>query len=80
MKKKVTKSAKKKVTPRNNGVFCTECGHELDDFAFSKKSKNTKTVKENHENCVKSGKFSGEFCSKIFISDDNLLDEIWNKE
>ncbi len=60
-------------TPKNNGVFCTECGSELDDFAFSSKSKNKKSVLDNHHNCVKSGKFSGEFCSKLFISDDKLL-------
>ena len=61
-------------------LFCTECDEELDNFCFSKKSKNKKTVKKRHEKCVKSGKFNGEFCSKIFISGDYLLDEIWDKD
>ncbi len=69
-----------KKTPKNNGVFCTECGSELDDFAFSAKSKNKKSIRDNHYNCVKTGKFSGEFCSKIFISDDNLLGDFLNEK
>jgi hypothetical protein len=61
-------------------LFCTECNEELDNFCFSKKSKNKRAVKKRHQKCVKTGKFNGEFCSKIFISDDSLLEEIWDKE
>lgn len=61
-------------------LFCTECEEELDNFCFSTKSKNKKAIKKRHHKCVKSGKFSGEFCSKIFISGDSLLDEIWEKD
>jgi hypothetical protein len=61
-------------------LFCTECNEELDEFCFSKKSKNKKAVKKRHLKCVKTGKFSGEFCSKIFISDDSLLEGIWSKD
>jgi hypothetical protein len=61
-------------------LFCTECNEELDEFCFSKKSKNKKAVKKRHLKCVKTGKFNGEFCSKIFISDDSLLEGIWSKD
>lgn len=61
-------------------LFCTECNQELDSFCFSDKAKNKKGVKKRQQQCVKSGKFNGEFCSKIFISDDNLLEGIWDKE
>jgi len=61
-------------------LFCTECNEELTDFCFDKKSKNKKAVRKRHQKCVKTGKFDGEFCSKIFISDDSLLDEIWQKD
>ncbi len=82
MKKKISKNSKvKKKNPENSGTFCTECGEELEDFAFSEKVKNKTGLKKNHYNCVKTGKFSGEFCSKLFISDDTLLGDIWfNKE
>lgn len=71
---KVTKKSKSVAkVPQNNGVFCTECGNELEDFAFSGKSKNRDSVLENHHNCVRTGKFSGDICSKVFISDDRLL-------
>lgn len=75
---KSSKSVKK--NPENNGVFCTECGSELDDFALSRKSKNKKSIIDNHHNCVRTGKFSGEFCSKIFISDDNLFGDFLNEK
>jgi hypothetical protein len=80
--KKISKKTKtEKVIPKNNGTFCTECGDELEDFAFSKNSKNQEQVRKKHYKCVKSGKFSGEFCSKLFISDDSLLgDFLINKD
>jgi hypothetical protein len=81
MKKISKKSKTDKIIPKNNGTFCTECGDELDDFAFSKNSKNKEQVRKKHYNCVKTGKFSGEFCSKLFISDDSLLgDFLSNKD
>ena len=81
MKKISKKSKTDKIIPKNNGTFCTECGDELDDFAFSKNSKNKEQVRKKHYNCVKTGKFSGEFCSKLFISDDSLLgDFLINKD
>jgi len=61
-------------------LFCTECNEELDAFCFDNKSKNKKAIRKRHRKCVKTGKFNGEFCSKIFISDDSLLDEIWLKD
>jgi hypothetical protein len=81
MKKISKKSKTDKIIPKNNGIFCTECGDELEDFAFSKNSKNKDQVRKKHYNCVKTGKFSGEFCSKLFISDDSLLgDFLINKD
>jgi predicted secreted acid phosphatase len=73
MKKKSKNSKGNKIVPKNNGTFCTECGDELQDFAFSKNSKDKNEIRKNHDRCIKTGKFSGEFCSKIFISDDSLL-------
>lgn len=81
MRKNSKNSKMTKIEPKNNGTFCTECGDELEDFAFSKNSKNKKEVRKKHYNCVKTGKFSGEFCSKLFISDDSLLgDFLGNNE
>jgi hypothetical protein len=73
MKKKSKNPKLKKIEPKNNGTFCTECGDELQDFAFNEKAKNKNEIKEKHYNCIKTGKFSGEFCSKLFISDDSVI-------
>lgn len=56
-------------------IFCTECGADLDDFSFTEKAKDMKLVQENFNKCKTIGKFKGEQCSKIFISNiDGDLD------
>jgi len=77
MVKNTKKSNVKADIPENNGTFCIECGTDLDLFCFTVKAGNRKAVFKNHEKCVRTGKFSGEFCSKMFIASDSMLDEIW---
>jgi hypothetical protein len=57
--------------------FCTECDDKLDNFSLNPMSVNIKAVKDNHENCKKTGKFKGELCSRLFISSTKFdkLDE-----
>lgn len=63
-----------------NPLFCTQCDKELDAFWMSNKSKNPDAVKNNHNNCRKTGKFKGEFCSKLFIIDKKTLEGIWMED
>ncbi len=63
-----------------NPLFCTECDKELDAFWMSNKSKNPDAVRINHKNCRKTGKFKGEFCSKLFIIDKDTLEGIWKED
>lgn len=51
--------------------FCTECGEQLDDFAFDDRAVNLKSIRTNHELCKKTGKFKGDYCSKLFIASEN---------
>ncbi|MCK9425198.1 MAG: hypothetical protein M0Q21_04050 [Ignavibacteriaceae bacterium] len=53
--------------------FCTECNKALDNFAFSSKSKSKKKVTANFANCKQKGKFKGDLCSKVFISEDEIF-------
>lgn len=53
--------------------FCTECNQALDNFAFTPKSKSKKKVQDNFSNCKKTGKFKGDLCSKVFISEDQIF-------
>jgi len=53
--------------------FCTECGQALDNFAFTPKSKSKKKVQDNFSNCKHTGKFKGDLCSKVFISEDQIF-------
>lgn len=53
--------------------FCTECNKALDNFAFSSKSKSKKKITANFANCKQKGKFKGELCSKVFISEDEIF-------
>lgn len=65
---------------KENPLFCTECDKELDAFWRSNKSKNPDAVKSNHKNCRKTGKFKGEFCSKLFIINKDTLEGIWMED
>jgi hypothetical protein len=51
-------------------LFCTECGASLENFCFSKDAESIKDIKANLARCKHSGKFDGEFCSKLFIASD----------
>ncbi len=77
MAKDTKNSNVKAYISENNGTFCIECGTDLDMYCFMVKADNKKAISRNHEKCVETGKFSGEFCSKMFIASDSLLDEIW---
>jgi len=68
-----TKKTNKEESPDLSIEFCTECNQALDNFAFTAKSKNMKKVQDNFSNCKKTGKFKGELCSKIFISEDQIF-------
>ena len=71
------KTKTKKQDPLNEDVqFCTECGSELDEFCFTDKATDKDFLKKNHENCIKTGKFKGDVCSRIYISSNSDVDEI----
>jgi len=60
-------------------IFCTECGEMLENFCFSSNADDVDAIKKNLAQCKKSGKFAGEFCAQLFISNDSLLDSLWEK-
>ena len=61
-------------------IFCTECGIQLTNFCFTDRAKDPEAVRKSLAQCKKTGKFNGEFCSKLFISDDFNMDSLWNDE
>lgn len=68
-----TKNINKEEKPDLSLEFCTECDHALESFVFTPKSKNKKKIQDNFDNCKKTGKFNGELCSKVFISEDQIF-------
>lgn len=54
--------------------FCTECGQDLDDFAFNPKLCSSEAAQKQHENCKQTGKFNGDICSRVFITKLNEED------
>jgi hypothetical protein len=65
---------------KQEAIFCTECGVELQNFCFSLGADNVEAIKMNLAQCKKSGKFTGEFCSKLFISGEENLDSMFEDE
>ncbi len=68
-----TKKTNKEEKPDLSLEFCTECDSALESFVFTPKSKNKKKIQANFDNCKKTGKFNGELCSKVFISEDQIF-------
>jgi len=58
-------------------IFCTECGTELENYCFTRGSADINAIKMNLAQCKKNGKFTGEFCSKLFIAGDENLEQIF---
>ena len=80
-RKKRKKPAQERLEKRGTPpVYCTQCGATLDGFALSGKVLDMAAIKKNFERCRKTGKFTGEFCSKLFIASpvdlDSLLEEL----
>ncbi len=61
-------------------IFCTECDALLENFCFSSGADDADAIKKNLAQCRKSGKFAGEFCAKLFISNGDQLESLWEKE
>ena len=61
-------------------IFCTECGALLENFCFSSSADDADAIKKNLAQCRKSGKCAGEFCAKLFISNEDPLDSLWEQE
>lgn len=53
---------------KDNIVFCTECDDDLYNFCFSEDADNIEVIRKLHARCKKSGRFKGDFCSKLFIA------------
>jgi hypothetical protein len=61
-------------------IFCTECGVQLTNFCFTERAKDPDAVRKSLAQCKKTGKFNGEFCSKLFISNDDNMAELWDED
>jgi hypothetical protein len=61
-------------------IFCTECGAELENYCFTMDSNDIEAIKMNLAQCKKHGKFTGEFCSKLFIAGNENLDYMFNND
>ncbi len=69
---KKKKSVHKKDEALTNDIkFCTECNDDLNNFDIDPMLKTKKDVIANHENCKKTGKFKGDKCSKLFITEED---------
>jgi len=73
------KQVNKNILLEQKVIFCTECGVELQNFCFNGNADDIVAIKKNLAQCKKTGKFKGDFCSKLFIAgNDNL--EIFTPE
>jgi hypothetical protein len=76
----MTKNQSTGQPPPQKEIFCTECSASLENYCFSEGVDNPEAIKKTLAQCKKSGKFAGEFCAKLFISNPERLDSLWEKE
>jgi len=56
-------------------VFCTRCGETLENFCFSALADDLEAVRKTLAQCKEQGRFSGDFCSKLFIAHPEVFEE-----
>lgn len=56
-------------------IFCTECGATLENFCFSGRADDLDAIRKTLAQCKKQGKFSGDFCAKLFIAHPDVFEE-----
>jgi hypothetical protein len=59
--------------PGGSEVYCTECGATLENFCFSSAAGDLDAIRKTLAQCRRQGRFSGEFCSKLFIAHPEAL-------
>jgi hypothetical protein len=65
--------AKRESAPGAEEIYCTECGATLENFCFSTGAEDLGAIRRTLAQCRKQGKFSGDFCSKLFIAHPDAL-------
>lgn len=51
--------------------FCLNCD-DMDDLALSDDARNLDDLHRRFENCVQTGRFDGDLCSRIFVAEDGI--------
>ena len=59
--------------PAGREIYCTECGTTLENFCFSSAAGDLEAIRKTLAQCKKQGRFSGDFCSKLFIANPDAL-------
>jgi hypothetical protein len=70
MKKIITNSLPR-LDEENNVKFCLNCD-DMDDLAVSPEADDLAHLQDRFENCVHTGRFEGDVCSRLFVADDAI--------
>jgi hypothetical protein len=67
------KEEKRGTADAGPAIYCTECGATLENFCFSSTADDLAAIRKTLAQCRKQGRFSGDFCSKLFIAHPDAL-------
>jgi len=74
MDTKHTHDASRSITPFERIIrFCLNCD-DMEDLALSDEGQDIDGLYERFANCLESGNFQGDVCSRLFIVKDGIVD------
>jgi hypothetical protein len=56
-------------------VFCTACNATLENFCFASSANDLESIRKTLSQCKKHGRFTGDFCSRLFIAHPEALSD-----
>ncbi|MCZ7555258.1 MAG: hypothetical protein M5R41_02490 [Bacteroidia bacterium] len=69
--KKITEKTPPRDDEESKVKFCLNCD-DMDDLALSSEADDLAQLQDRFENCVHTGRFDGDVCSRLFVADDDL--------
>jgi hypothetical protein len=70
-RKKAQPDTPRQVDDPQDVKFCLNCD-DMDDLAVNDEGKDVDALHRRFDNCVRTGRFDGDMCARLFVADDDI--------